>query len=282
MKEQLKNRTLNLVINSKGGIGKTAIAKIISEYFRYEGINHIVIDTDEANSWLQSSKYYKVIPQHLIGNEGLISPEKIPDIIAENSDAENILVDTGANTYQPWYLFIKDNIGREIIEAYGFKLIIHIPVVPGQMFQECMDCVEEVCAADPGLTVAVWLNNGYKSSSSPITYDDFKYSISYELKKNIKHIIELPTCDPIRRRVLDNINNGYYSMSEIADASPKELQKFTLGGRPASIGDKLLIKMYRDLIFQAIKNSKEKLFVFKEVKDHLNELIEINKTLAGD
>lgn len=281
-KQELKQRTLNLVSGSKGGIGKTLIAKTISEYFRFEKVRHVVIDTDAANSSLIQCKFFKAIPFKLTNSDNLISSEQLPELITEYADAENLVIDSGANTYLPWLLFIKDNLGREIIESLGFKIIVHVPVVPGPMYVECVKCLNELAKADPNLDIAVWLNNGFKTNSSPISYYDFKNTDVVLDNQNIKYIVELPTCDPIRRRVLENINNNNYAMSEIADTPNDKLQKFILDGRSASIADKLIIKMYRKLIFDAINNAKEKLFIFKDMHDYFEDMRKLGRQFAGE
>lgn len=260
-KTNTENRYIHLLLGSKGGVGKTYNTKNLCEYHKFKKIKHTVVDTDCSNKSLVLSKFFKAIPFQLKDADNLPSTEKLPLLINSYSDVYNLIVDTGSNTFQPWYLFLKDNSGREICEAYGFKLVVHVVVVPGQMFQECIFCIESLCEADPGLTIAVWLNNGYNSKTQPITTDDFKATpIFAKYSHIIKHIIELPTCDPIRRKLTELIANNYLSMTEIAEASPEQLYEIQLGDRCASMADKIIITNYRKLIFSAIDEALAPLY----------------------
>lgn len=54
---ELNHQTLTLLIDSKGGTGKTSIAKIISEYLCYEGIRQL----EKSKKVTKIKKFYQRI-----------------------------------------------------------------------------------------------------------------------------------------------------------------------------------------------------------------------------
>lgn len=282
--EELLFLSVFFTIGSKGGIGKSAVAQIICEYLRWLKIKLLLINTDSSNSYINNTKSLKAILFSLMDAHHNNSPEAIPDMITQfASEEHNLLFDIGSNTYQAVYNFFAYDNGRESLEACGYKkIVLNVPIVSGSSYTECVESAIELAEADPKIDIAVWLNNGINSNSDPLTYDDFKFSDLCLKYRNIKHIVELPVCDPLRRKVVEKLNNNYLTMGDIADCNNKNLSKLSLGDRPASIVDKIIIQKYREQIFDSLKNSSEPLFPLKEVKDHFTELKEINKKFAGE
>lgn len=238
---------VHLMLGSKGGIGKTFILCYLTDYLWSEGRVLSVIDTDTANVWLQKAKHFKAITFNMYDSENLISFEKIPEIFDMFTDRD-LVIDTGANSYSAWREYLV-NGGAEEIKYRGLKLMLHVPVVPGSAFTECVNCIEELVDLNFDCKYSIWLNNSAIAKSQSIKVEDFlAHPVFKKLEKYEPRITELPVCDPLHRRLVNEIHDNYYSLAEIANATPKELSKYTVFGRKLSIGDIVQAKYYQDKI----------------------------------
>lgn len=250
LKNNLKHQYVHLVLGSKGGIGKTYITCYLAEYLKSVNQLLTVIDTDTANTWLKETKYYNSVPVDLFDADRLISFEKIPEIFRMFPN-RNLVIDTGANSFSAWYEFLCYG-GDEEIQIYGSKLIIHVPVTPGQSFNECIKCLEQLVKKNFNCRYALWLNNSFAPKSLPITVDDFCEQHVYKMiEYQPPFITELPICNPMHRKLVNEIHDDHYALSEIANAPEDKLGEYKLFNRPASIADKFQAQYYLKMILKA-------------------------------
>lgn len=248
-KEQKTNSQnyVHLMLGSKGGIGKTFILCYLTDLLWSEGRLLSVIDTDTANVWLRKAKHFKTITFNMYDSENLISFEKVPEIF-DMFPNRDLVIDTGANSYSAMREYLV-NGGSDEIKYRGLKLMIHVPVVPGSAFTECINCIEELADLNFDCKYSIWLNNSAIAKSQPITVNDFlAHPVYKKLEKYEPCITELPVCDPLHRRLVNEIHDNYYSLAEIANVDPKNMSNFTIFGRKLSIGDLIQAKYYQDKI----------------------------------
>lgn len=241
---------VHLMLGSKGGIGKTYVLCYLAEYMLSIGKTLTIIDTDTANSWLKETKFYNAVDFDMFDTDKLISFEKVPEIFSMFPD-RNLVIDTGANSYSAWFEYLS-NGGDEEIQIYGSKLMIHVPITPGSSLNECIRCLEQLVDKNFNCRFAIWLNNSASPKSSQFTIDDFdELPIFKKMEQQLPFVTELPTCDPASRKLVNEIHDNHYALSEIADASDDKLSSYTLYHRPASAMDKFRANYYRDKILNS-------------------------------
>ena len=249
---KLKHKYVHLVLGSKGGIGKTYITCYLTEYLKSVNQMLTVVDTDTANTWLKETKYYNTVPFPLFDSDNLISFERMPEIFRTFQD-RNIVIDTGANSYSAWYEFLS-NGGDEEIQVYGSKLIIHVPVTSGSSFNECIKCLEQLVEKDFNCRYAIWLNNSVSPKSDPLTEDDFCAQQGYDMMHRPVFITQLPRCNPLQRKLVNELHDRHYALSELANATDDELGSYTLFDRPAGKAEKLRAQYYLNQILSSFDN----------------------------
>lgn len=247
---------INLVLASKGGVGKTKVATYLTEYLEVIlNKKMIIVDTDASNVKLKSISALEIDKFNLVGVDGLVSSEKI-STIAREYGKRDIVIDTGANSYQAWLSYFKMSYGADELTAFGGELLVHCVIANG-MYDECIKCLEELCSLKDYLNakIIVWLNNGYatNSQSQHLKTTEF-YNISV-YKKNrdlIENVVELPFCITNNRAFVNELENCDYTLSQIADTRPENISKLKMFGRECSIIEKKRAINYREEIFRAI------------------------------
>lgn len=247
---------INLVLASKGGVGKTKIATYLTEYLQIMlEKKMIIIDTDASNIKLKSIKALEIDKFNLIGNDGLVSSEKM-STIAREYGKRDIVIDTGANSYQAWISYFTKSYGADELTAFGSKLLIHCIVANG-MYDECIKCLEELCSLQEYLSaqIVVWLNNGYatNSQSQHLKTSEFYNTDVYKKNRNfIAGVVEMPFCITNNRQFVNELENCNYTLSQIAEYPLNDISKLKMFGRECSILEKKRAINYRKEIFTAI------------------------------
>lgn len=114
---------INIVLGSKGGIGKTFITTYLAEYILVaKNQKLLIIDTDTNNQALRQYKSFKTQFVDFKDSEGTISASNV-SVITETFSKQNLVIDTGANSYYSWLIFLRDFFGVQELELEGAKVI---------------------------------------------------------------------------------------------------------------------------------------------------------------
>ena len=176
---------LNIVMQAKGGVGKSVTSFILAQYLRdcLTSDNCVFIDTDPKNS---SFAQYKSLDVTYF-NASVTNPdtgETRVDALAINAIFEEIIelpqiivMDTGSSNYIDLKSYLEVNETFEIFneeEEIKRDVIIHVPITGGADFASC--CEELGLLFDTFKTVkfVVWLNHygGKLQTSKGKEFDD--------------------------------------------------------------------------------------------------------------
>lgn len=263
---------INIILGAKGGIGKTVLTTYLAEYLKIKMKQTVsVIDTDTNNSGLRQYGFFKTNFVDFKDETGAITSVSIQNIAQEFSQ-KNIIIDTGANSYYAWFSYLKDMFGIEMLSSSGAKVLLHVPLVPGQMKQETFNCLDEIVNANLGNDncrpqIIVHLNNGFNSFGQGIRQDklpsplDFSTKTEFaKYKGKVHYVVEEPRIPITMKFMYDSLRNQHIAISELADCSMEDLKKFQLTSpngkenRQASIIDKKSCQIIRNLIFMSYQN----------------------------
>ena len=155
-------RNLHIVIQPKGGVGKSFVAALLAEYLRSKGRLGLCIDLDVSNVTFGEYEEFKVRRIDLIENKKV--DQRKFDVFISNvmSAQDDVVVDTGANTYHPLtaYLHEEGFIGDLIGE--GLNVVLHVPVTSAvaETLEGLVD-VARVFPAIDGISIVVWANKSF-------------------------------------------------------------------------------------------------------------------------
>lgn len=127
----MKN-TAHLILQGKGGVGKSMIASMLAQYMIERGFSPTCGDTDPVNSTFHqiSSLNVSLIPI----SEGGVVLQRLFDPLFESmiNIEDPSIIDNGASTFLPMVKFIKSNGIFEILEQFNKKVFIHSIITGGQ------------------------------------------------------------------------------------------------------------------------------------------------------
>lgn len=179
---------LNIVMQAKGGVGKSVTSFILAQYLRDSlgQENCAFIDTDPANS--SFAKYQALDVTYL--NATVTNPdtgETKVDAVATNAIFEKImeitqtvLMDTGSSNYIDMKSYLEVN---ETLEAFSEEeeisrdVIIHVPVNGGSDFAFCVHELGVLFETFKTAKFVIWLNSyGGKLQIDGKEFDELKIS----------------------------------------------------------------------------------------------------------
>jgi hypothetical protein len=151
-----------MVIQPKGGVGKSFVASLLADYLRSKGKLGPCIDLDVSNVTFGEYEEFGVQRIDLIENKRVDQrrfDSFVGGLLELNGDA---VVDTGANTYHPLtsYLHEEGSI-RDLIE-FGLHIVLHVPVTAA--VAETLEGLEDIARLFPdmdGISLVVWANKTF-------------------------------------------------------------------------------------------------------------------------
>jgi hypothetical protein len=158
LKAESTTSAIHLTLQGKGGVGKSLVASILAQYFRYHGKELHCIDSDPVNQTF--SQYAELGAEHLaLMRNGRIDSAGF-DVLIDRLLAEDgiFIVDNGASTFVPLWSYIVENNALETLAAAGRKLYVHTIVTGGQALGDTLKGFKSLADSSAERNIVVWLN----------------------------------------------------------------------------------------------------------------------------
>ena len=185
-------KKVHMVLQGKGGVGKSFASSMIAQYLLDRGENPVCIDADPVNATFAGFTKFNAEKVRLL-EDGEINPRRFDEMM-ELIDRSNdtVIVDSGASSYTPLSAYMFDNGVPDLLHERGRQLVLHILVVGGQGLLDTVTGFASIAAAFSEKTaIVVWLNPYHGA----IQHDgkSFEQLKAYlEHKKRVTSIITLP------------------------------------------------------------------------------------------
>lgn len=186
----------HLVINGKGGIGKSVIAALSAQYLHSKHRTPHCIDTDPCN---RSFSAYAALNVHAVeileGDD--INPRLFDEVIEQISTAPgDVVVDSGASSFVALSSYLLSNDIPALLLDHARPLRLHVVIAGGSNLEETVHGFTQLARQFPKNTeFVVWLNPLH----GPITHDgkEFEELKSYTTHKDrVTAIIRIPKLKP--------------------------------------------------------------------------------------
>jgi hypothetical protein len=158
-KSKPSRRGVHVVLQGKGGIGKTWVASLVAQFLHEHDRTPICFDTDPVNNSFAAIAALNAQPVTLVEDDAInitAVDAMIERILKEDVD---VVMDNGAASFIPLsnYL-IADNVA-DVIDAAGKHLTIHVILVGGGSAMETASGLSAVLTQfPPTVRVVVWVN----------------------------------------------------------------------------------------------------------------------------
>jgi len=162
MSDKTNKRCVHIVLQAKGGVGKSFISSLIAQFLQKKEQGVICIDTDPNNHTLYSYKALKAKTLKLLDDKDKIDERAFDRLVEfffdEKNPTQDFVVDSGATTFMPLVNYLIENQALDMV-AKKFKVYIHVPVVGAQGYEDTLTGLEQLIKSfKDTATFFVWLN----------------------------------------------------------------------------------------------------------------------------
>ncbi len=155
-------RKVHFILNSKGGVGKSYIAFLLSQHYQHIGEPTLLFDADATTATFSQFAALNVIRIKLM--EGtILNPRQFDEMLEPIlSEDAHCIVDTGTSSFVAVsHYLIENNVHDEIRNA-GKKVVVHAIVVGGSTLRETLNDMDELAKQlPPEVDLMVWLNEHF-------------------------------------------------------------------------------------------------------------------------
>lgn len=152
-------KQVHLMLQSKGGCGKSFIAVQLAQYLRNKHDDMNFADTDVAN---QTFSKYKDLNARFIEtvSDGIVSMTLFDPLIKMMVDENaNFLMDNGSSNFLPLTKYLAENDIYDIMHDSGKQIYMHCPLAGGGAADETYTCLKKLVETmGPHAKIIVWEN----------------------------------------------------------------------------------------------------------------------------
>jgi len=184
---------IHMVLQGKGGVGKSFVATTIAQYKVSKGQKPLCIDTDPVNATFTGYKSLNVKRLELMENNE-IDPRKfdnLVELIAPTTD--DVVIDNGATSFLPLTHYLISNNVPEIFVELGHELVVHTVITGSQGLLDTVNGFSQlVTQFQSEALFVVWLNPYH----GPVEQDGktFEQMKAYTSnKERVSAIVHIPS-----------------------------------------------------------------------------------------
>ena len=183
---------IHMILQGKGGVGKSFIAATIAQYKASKGQKPLCIDTDPVNSTFHGYKALSVRRLEIMDGDEINSRnfDTLVEVIAASKD--DVIIDNGAVSFVPMSYYLLSNQVPGLLQQMGHELVIHTVITGGQALLDTVNGFAQLVSQFPEEALfIVWLNPYW----GPIEHEGkrFEQMKAYAANKNrISAIVQIP------------------------------------------------------------------------------------------
>jgi len=159
---------VHLVMQGKGGVGKSLAAVLVAQYLQSLGGKVICADTDPVNATF--AQYKSLDVAHVeIAKDGNVIQSKFDPLIEMivQTDAD-FVIDNGSATFLPLTKYLAENDIYQIMSEHGKKVFVHSVLTGGQAKTDTYNGFAELLGkVNQYAKVVVWENEFW----GPVEYE---------------------------------------------------------------------------------------------------------------
>lgn len=161
--------TVHLVLQGKGGVGKSVIASWLAEFLIKRGQLVRCIDGDPVNRSFGQCKSFAVEKLELINESGVVQRHRY-DALVERFTTEDavFVVDSGATAFLPFWTYMVEADVIAVLRNAGRRVYIHIPISGGEMLNDTLLGFKTIAETATDRNLVVWINEYF----GPVKRDD--------------------------------------------------------------------------------------------------------------
>ncbi len=190
--------TVHMILQGKGGVGKSFVAATIAQYMLDSGQRvPLCIDTDPVNTTFADYPAFGAERIQLLdGNE--IDPRKFDELVELIVAAEpdrHVVIDNGASSFLPLAAYMHGNQLPDVLQSEGHTLYFHCVITGGQEQDDTVNGLRALCQNFPLVPIVVWLNPYHgEFQHKGKGFEDL--SLVQKNRERIAAIVRIPKLNP--------------------------------------------------------------------------------------
>jgi hypothetical protein len=151
--------SVHLVLQGKGGVGKSLVASILAQYFQPRNGRAVhCVDTDPVNRTLAQYEELRAQPLDLL-HDGVVDQRAFDGLMERLLTEEGtFVVDSGAATFIPLWNYILENDVARVLRDAGRTLTVHCVVTGGQALLDTLNGFAQLAETAADRSIVLWVN----------------------------------------------------------------------------------------------------------------------------
>jgi hypothetical protein len=150
---------IHIMLQGKGGVGKSLIATTLAQYKISKGIKPLCIDTDPINATFFGYKGLDVQRLLIMQDDEINSRmfDALIELLVPLTDTA--IIDNGASSFVPLSHYLISNHVPALLANFGHELVVHTVITGGQAMLDTVSGFSHIASQFPRETIfVVWLN----------------------------------------------------------------------------------------------------------------------------
>jgi hypothetical protein len=187
---------LHLILQGKGGVGKSVIASWLAEFLIKRGQPVCCIDGYPVNRSLGQHKAFPVDKLELVNASGVLERNRYDALMERFVQEESVfVVDSGATAFLPFWTYIVEADIIAILRNAGRRVYIHIPISGGEMLTDTLLGFKTIAETATDRNLIVWINEYFgRVKRDDKTFDQMQVYQDYQDK--VLASVGLPELSP--------------------------------------------------------------------------------------
>jgi hypothetical protein len=184
---------IHMLLQGKGGVGKSFIAATLAQYKASKGQKPLCIDTDPVNASFEGYKALGVQRLQIMDGDE-INPRRFDnliELIATSKD--DVVIDNGASSFVQLSHYLITNQVPALLADMGHALVVHTVITGGQALLDTVNGFSQLASQFPANAIfIVWLNPYW----GPVEHEGktFEQLKAYNTHKaRVSAIVKIPT-----------------------------------------------------------------------------------------
>ena len=185
--------TIHMLLQGKGGVGKSLVASLLFQYLKTREIPVKGFDTDPVNNTFAGYKEFDVQSLDIMNGDDIDQRrfDHLIENLSELPEDMHIVVDNGASCFVALCSYLKDNGALPFLMENGHELYIHTLVTGGLALPDTLKGLHSLTNHFPDVPIVVWLNPYYGDIILDGS-DFFHFKVYTEKSESFKAVIQLP------------------------------------------------------------------------------------------
>jgi NUBPL iron-transfer P-loop NTPase len=151
--------TVHLVLQGKGGIGKSVVASWLTEFLTTRGQKVCAIDADPVNRSLGQYKALGAEKLDLMNQDGLIERSRFDRLVDRFATEDTtFVVDSGATAFLPFWTYIVEAEMIRVLREAGRSVYVHVPISGGEMLNDTLLGFKTLANGAAEKSLVLWIN----------------------------------------------------------------------------------------------------------------------------